>query len=88
MSKKVWEILLDQNQETIKELVAVDNEMQSISRRYNPVIWNNLNGRRSALLDDLNTEVMVAYASQPVKSVAKRGKDRFWAEVNKRVVEG
>lgn len=88
MSKKVWEILLDQNQETIRELVAVDNEMQSISRRYNPTIWNNLNGRRIALLDDLNVEVMAAYASQPVKSVARQGKDRFWDEVNKRIVEG
>jgi hypothetical protein len=88
MSKKVWEILLDQNQETINELVTVDSEMQSISRRYNPTIWNVLNGRRAALLDDLNTEVVAAYASQPVKSVARQGKDRFWAEVNKRVMEG
>lgn len=87
MSKKLWQRLVSQNMVTIDELTAVTNEMASVNTKADFPKWNELNKKRGALLDDLNTEVMFAYASQPVKSVAAMGKKSFWREVN-RIVNG
>lgn len=87
MSKKLWQQLISQNMATIDELTAVTDEMASVNTKADYPKWNELNKKRGALLDDLNTEVMAAYASQPVKSVARQGKDSFWHEVD-RIVNG
>lgn len=87
MSKKLWQQLVDLNCVTIDELTAVTTEMASVNTKADYPKLNELNKKRGALLDDLNTEVMAAYASQPVKSVARQGKDSFWREVDK-IVNG
>lgn len=61
--------------------------MATANRQLNFPKWDKLNRERCALLDDLNCEVMAAYHAVPVKSVARRGKDNFWKEVN-RIVNG
>ena len=87
MSKKLWQQLVSQNMVTIDELTAIIDEMDALNTSADYPKWNELNKKRGALLDDLNTEVMAAYASQPVKSVAAMGKKSFWLEVNK-IVNG
>lgn len=87
MSKKLWQELISQNMVTISQLTAVTDEMGEVNGRLDYPKWSELNHLRAALIDDLNTELTAAYFAQPVKSVARQGKDSFWREVN-RLVNG
>ena len=84
MSKKVYQQLFNQNLVTIDEIKVLTDEMNATK---NWEKWSKANTLRASLLDDLICEVDAAYYAQPIPSVAKQGKKRFWELVNEYVGE-
>ena len=84
MSKKVYQQLFDSNLITIQKVKELTDEMDSTNEW---IKWSKANTNRACLLDDLICEVEVAYNNQPIPSVRKQGKQKFWALVNEFVGE-
>jgi hypothetical protein len=84
MSKKVYQQLFDSNLITIEQIKVLTDEMDSTK---NWEKWSKANTKRACLLDDLICEVDAAYNDQPIPSVRKQGKQKFWALVNEFVGE-
>lgn len=82
MSKKVYQQIFEQNKITVDELTTAYDRMALCEIRNDWLKFNQWNKTAGQLIGDLQSEIDAAYALQPVKSVAARGKERFWQLVN------
>ncbi len=83
MSKKLYQKLYDQNQDSIARLESLEILMPIAESRNNFVVWNRFNNERNAIISDLRSQLDAAYHATPVKSVKEVGMAKFWELVNK-----
>ncbi len=83
MSKKLYQKLYDQNQDSIARLESLEILMPIAESRNNFVVWNRFNNERNAIIFDLRSQLDAAYHETPVKSVKDAGMAKFWELVNK-----
>lgn len=82
MSKKLYQKLYDQNQDSIARLESLEILMPIAESRNNFVVWNRFNNERNAIISDLRSQLDAAYHATPVKSVKEAGMAKFWELVN------
>ena len=83
MSKKLYQKLYDQNQDSIARLKNIQILTPIAAKRNNFVALNRLESERNAIISDLRSQLGDAYHATPVKSVKEAGMAKFWELVNK-----
>ena len=83
MSKKLYQKLYDQNQDSIARLKNIQILTPIAAKRNNFVALNRLESERNAIISDLRSQLDAAYHATPVKSVKEAGMAKFWELVNK-----
>ncbi len=87
MSKKLYQKLYDQNQDSIARLESLEILMPIAESRNNFVVWNRFNNERDAIISDLRSQLDAAYHATPVKSVKEAGMAKFWELVNQGFID-
>ena len=83
MSKKLYQKLYDQNQDSIARLKNIQILTPIAAKRNNFMALNRLESERDAIISDLRSQLDAAYHATPVKSVKEAGMAKFWELVNK-----
>ncbi len=87
MSKKLYQKLYDQNQDSIARLKNIQILTPIAAKRNNFVALNRLESERDAIICDLRSQLDAAYHATPVKSVKETGVAKFWKLVNQDFID-